>query len=87
VLKNVKLTTGTPSTLAQEATVDLGFAVTRHDIGRSLAENNLSKKKISKVPGYSVPSERRQYLQELEAIWTSPDQVTCSALRSAPELL
>jgi hypothetical protein len=66
---------GTPSTYALMISRRLGFLVKRQTVWRCLNRLNMTRKKASIVPGFSIPWERDSYLRHLYYIWQQPDQV------------
>jgi hypothetical protein len=66
---------GTPSTYAILLSQRLGCLVNRQEVFQALKSCNYTKTGGSFVPGFSVPRERRVYLQQLFWLWRFPDQV------------
>lgn len=66
---------GSPSSFATEATVRLGFPVTRQDVNKALCNLGLVRKTYALVPGLSIPSERAQYLGDMQQLATFANQV------------
>lgn len=66
---------GTPSSYARAATIALGFAVSRCDVSHALKNLGVVSKTYAIVPGLSVPAERALYVQQMNTIASSADQV------------
>jgi hypothetical protein len=75
VLNYVSQYRGTPTVIAQSASYELGWTVSRQDVWRVLAQNGQTKKTSSIVPRLSVPHERRDHLLFLRMLWTEASQV------------
>lgn len=75
LIPHLAKTPGGPSSFALQATEALGVRVSKQEISRCITQLNMTRKKFSRVPLFSVPAEREAYLSELSALWTSPDQV------------
>ena len=66
---------GTPSMIASEATMALGFPVSRQDVYHALVNLRVVRKTYALIPGLSVPEERRQYLLDMAMLASRASQI------------
>ena len=74
LLPYVKKNRGTPISFAIAMSSALGVPVEPKLVWKILSQNNLSLKKASFIPGFSIPKERSGYLQDLKQLWTQVNQ-------------